>query len=142
VSTIGFGDGVTGITGGSPIDATAIGNMSFSLPRAGTITSLAAFFSTSTRLSLVGTSVIITAQVYQSTTPNNIFTAIPGALVNLSPVLTGSPLAGAITNGITTGLSIPVLPQTRLLLVFFMSAAGVSPIQSVTGYASARLSIL
>ncbi len=77
-------------------------NFAFSVPRAGTITSIAAYFSTTLALSLLGTTVTITAQLYSSTTPNNIFTAIPGASVTLAPPLTGVLALGTISNGITT----------------------------------------
>ncbi|WP_308018569.1 hypothetical protein [Bacillus sp. SRB3LM] len=77
----------------------------------------------------------ITAQLYSSTTPGNIFTPIPGALVNVALALTGAVALGAISNGITTGVSIPVTEETRLLLVFSTTAAGLSLINIITGYA-------
>ncbi len=57
-------------------------------------------------LSLVGSTVTITAQLYSSTVPNNLFTPIPGAIVTLAPSLTGILSIGNISNGITTGLNI------------------------------------
>lgn len=84
----------------------------------------------------------ITAQLFESTTPDNTFTAVPGAVVTLAPALTGIVAIGTVSNGITTGLNIPVTAQTRLLLVFSASVtAGIDIATTVIGYASAGLSI-
>jgi BclB C-terminal domain-containing protein len=143
VGLIGFGSSTDGISVSSGvIDLTASDggpNYAFSMPVNGTITSIAAYFSTSTVLSLTGT-VTIEAQLYSSTTPDNTFTAIPGAFVALSPTFT-SVIAPSNANGITTGLSIPVTEQTRLLMVFSCSATGATAADTVTGYASAGISI-
>ncbi|WP_308443814.1 exosporium glycoprotein BclB-related protein [Paenibacillus glycanilyticus] len=118
-------------------------NMAFSAPRTGTITSLAAYFSTTAVLTLVGSTITITAQLFESATPNNTFTAVPGALVTLSPALTGTLALGTISSGLTTGLSIPVTAGTRLLLVFSASVtAGLDVATTVAGYASAGLTIV
>ena len=102
---------------------------------------MSAFFSNTAALSLVGSTVTITAQLYSSTTPNNTFTAVPGASVTLAPQLSGLISLGTISNGLTTGLNIPVTAQTRYLLVFSASATGLTLINTVAGYASAGLSI-
>jgi BclB C-terminal domain-containing protein len=102
---------------------------------------MSAYFSTTAALSLIGTTVSITAQLYSATTPNNSFTAVPGASVTLAPSLSGIISIGAISNGITTGLNIPVTAETRFLLVFSTSAAGISLLTTTAGYASAGLSI-
>ncbi|WP_326832668.1 exosporium glycoprotein BclB-related protein [Bacillus nakamurai] len=147
VSLVGFGNSVTGVSvgGGGAIDLTGGGgtllNFAFSAPRSGTITSIAGYFSTTAALSLVGSTVTITAQLYSSTVPNNTFTPIPGAAVTLSPPLTGILSIGTIINGITTGLNISVTPQTRLLMVFSATATGLSFINTVAGYASAGVTI-
>ncbi|MDF2929491.1 MAG: Collagen triple helix repeat protein [Anaerospora sp.] len=146
-SLLGFGtnaDGVT-ITGGV-INLTGgpgiLLNEAFSVPRAGTITSIAAYFTTTAALTLVGSTVTITAQLFSSPTPNNTFTAVPGALVTLAPALTGILALGTISNGITTGLAIPVTPQTRLLLVFSATVtAGLDVATVIAGYASAGMTI-
>ena len=117
-------------------------NEAFSMPRDGTITSIAAYFSTTVALGLVGTTVTITAQLYESTTPDNTFTPIPGAIATLAPALTGVLAIGTTSNGVTTGLSIPVTTEGRYLLVYSITAAGVSLINTVDGYASAGLSIV
>ncbi len=143
---IGFGSSAPGIAiAGGVIDLTnaagTLTNFAFSVPRAGTITALSAFFSTTAALSLIGSTLTITAQLYQSTTPNNTFTAVPGAVVTLAPALSGVISIGTLSTGIATGLSIPVTAQTRLLLVFTASASGLSLVNTVAGYASAGLAI-
>ncbi|WP_349629775.1 exosporium glycoprotein BclB-related protein, partial [Lysinibacillus sp. D4A1_S13] len=77
-------------------------NFAFSATRSGTITSIAAYFSTTAALALVGSTVTITAQLYRSTVPNNTFTPIPGASVTLDPPFTGILSIGRVSNGITT----------------------------------------
>lgn len=145
-STVGFGNSQTGVSllGGS-IDLTGApgvaANMAFSVPRDGTITSISGYFSSTLALSLVGSTVTVTAQLYSSSAPNNIFTPIPGAMVTLAPPLTGLLALGTISNGITTGLNIPVTAQTRLLMVYSATATGLNLINTVAGYASAGVSI-
>ncbi|WP_017531349.1 exosporium glycoprotein BclB-related protein, partial [Pelosinus sp. HCF1] len=147
-SLVGFGSSATGISllgGVIDLTGTALGpiiDFSFSVPRDGVITSIAAYFSNTLALALVGSTITITAELYESTTPDNTFTAIPGAIVTLAPALTGVVALGAISNGIITGLNIPVTPETRLLLVFSATAAGLTLINTVTGYASAGLNIV
>jgi len=143
---VGFGNSVSSVSlVGSTIDLTGAAgtllNFAFSAPRAGTITAIAAYFSTTLGLSLTGTAITITAQLYGSSTPDNTFTAIPGALVTLAPPLTGVLSLGAISNGLATGLAIPVTPQQRLLLVFSASATGLVLVNSIAGYASAGITI-
>jgi BclB C-terminal domain-containing protein len=143
---LGFGNSVNDSTSlGETIDLTGTDetllNFAFSMPRDGTITSFSAYFSTTTALSLVGTTVTITAQLYSSTTPDNTFSPIEGTAITLAPALTGVIAIGTISNGILTGLSIPVTAQTRVLVVFSISAAGISLINTVDGYASAGVSI-
>ncbi|PWW36841.1 MULTISPECIES: exosporium glycoprotein BclB-related protein [Paenibacillus] len=146
-SLIGFGSSATGISlvGGTiDLTGTVVGpliNFAFSAPRDGVITSIAAYFSTTAALSLVGSTVTITAQLFSSPTPDNAFTAVPGAVVTLAPSLTGIIALGSISNGITTGLAIPVTAQTRLLLVFSATATGLTLVNTVVGYASGGVNI-
>ena len=144
-AALGFGNSVSGIPiVGGTIDLTGAGgtnlNMAFIVPRDGTITSLSGFFSTTLAQSLIGTTVTVTAQLYQSTTPDNMFSPIPGAVVTLPPY-TGIVAMGATTNDTTSGLNIPVTAGTRLLLVYSTTASGLSLINTLQGYASAGLAI-
>jgi BclB C-terminal domain-containing protein len=105
-----------------------------------TIQSITLFTSTTSALSLVGTTVTVTAQLYTSTTPDNTFTPVPGALVIAAPPLTGVDAIGTISNGITTGLSIPVTVGTRGVIVVSATAAGIGLVNAVPMYASASIS--
>ncbi|MGF6352400.1 BclB C-terminal domain-containing protein [Paenibacillus sp. 4624] len=146
-SLVGFGNNASGVSiNGGVIDLTGAAgtllNFAFSASRAGTITSLAAYFSTTAGLSLVGSTITLTAQLFRSTTPNNTFTAVPGAVVTLSPALTGVLSLGTISSGLTTGLSIPVAAGDRLLMVFSASVtAGLDVASTIAGYASGGLTI-
>ena len=143
---VGFGSSTLGVSLlGGTIDLTGgagiLLNFAFSVPRDGTITSIAAYYSNVLGLALIGSTVTITAQLYSSTTPNNIFSPIAGTVVTLAPSLTGIIALGAVSNGLSTGLSIPVTAQTRLLMVFSSTASGLSLINTITGYASAGITI-
>ncbi|MCE0685716.1 spore surface glycoprotein BclB, partial [Clostridioides difficile] len=143
---VGFGSSAPGVSiVGGVIDLTnaagTLTNFAFSMPRAGTITSISAYFSTTAALSIVGSTITITATLYQSTAPNNSFTAVPGATVTLAPPLTGILSVGSISSGIVTGLNIAATAETRFLLVFTATASGLSLVNTVEGYASAGISI-
>jgi BclB C-terminal domain-containing protein len=105
-----------------------------------TIESITVYSSTTAPLSLVGTTVTVSAQLYTSTTPDNTFTPVPGALAIAAPSLTGVDGIGTISNGITTGLAIPVTARTRGVIVVSITAAGLSLINAVPMYASASIS--
>ncbi|WP_070000812.1 exosporium glycoprotein BclB-related protein [Cellulosilyticum sp. I15G10I2] len=143
---IGFGSSGEGLTPlGVFIDLTGgaalLTNLAFSVPRDGTITSRAVYFSATVALALVGSTIVITGNLFESTTPNNIFTPIGLAGISVLPPLTGVIAAGVTSNAILTGLGIPVTAETRLLLVFSAATSGVSLINTVAGYASAGITI-
>ncbi|UNL95307.1 collagen-like repeat preface domain-containing protein [Paenibacillus polymyxa] len=146
-SLIGFGSSATGISlvgGIIDLTGTLVGpviNFAFSIPRGGVITSIAGYFSTTAALTLLGSSVSITAQLFSSPTPNNTFIAVPGATVTLTPPLTDIVALGTTSSGIATGLAIPVTAQTRLLMVLSATATGISLVNTVVGYASAGVTI-
>lgn len=61
--------------------------------------------------------------------------------VTLAPALTGNVNFGAVSDGLTTGLSIPVTARTRLIIVFSATAVGTTPENTIRGYASAGATI-
>ena len=144
---VGFGNSLSGIvlsagnidiTGGAGLNI----NFGFTVPRNGTIKSITAFFSSTVALALLGTSLSVKAELYQSTSINsNIFSPVPGAEVTLSPSLTGVISIGNTCSGVINGLSIPVTAQSRYLLVFSSTATGLSLLNVISGYASAGVSI-
>jgi BclB C-terminal domain-containing protein len=143
VAAIGFGAGASSILPvGGQLLLSGLVSEAFSMPRSGVITSIAAYFSSTVGLSLLGSTVTITAQLYRSTTPDDVFTAIPGTAVTLSPSLTGNVLVGARAFGLLSGLNIAVSANTRLMLVFSASVTGGTPIAAaIAGIASAGVAI-
>ncbi|QAT51047.1 bclB domain-containing protein [Caproiciproducens sp. NJN-50] len=140
VGLVAFGVSAPGAFLLGSIDLSDLANFAFSMPRSGIVTSVAAFFSTTAALSLAGTSLVITAQLYSSAIVNNTFSPVPGAFVSL-PALSGTVPIGTPVSGITSGLAVPVTAQTRLLMVFSASALGITSINTVWGHASAGISI-
>jgi BclB C-terminal domain-containing protein len=139
---ISFGTNDTAVIVGGIIDTTGTSSFAFSMPRDGVITSIAAYYSVGVALAIIGTEITISAQLYSSTTPDNIFAPVIGSLVSLSPVLTGLVSAGTSLNGIATGLSIPVSAQTRLMMVFSAEVtSGIDIATIISGAASAGVSI-
>lgn len=141
-SFIGFGSSDIGAEAlKTTINITELANHAFSMPRDGVITSLSAFFSTSQQINLTGTNATINARLYSSSTPNNVFTEIPGTLITLTPALTGIVNEGFISRGIITGLAIPVTAETRLMVIFTSKSTGERFQNTIVGYASAGIGI-
>jgi BclB C-terminal domain-containing protein len=136
---LSFGSSAT-LSISNPLTVTTI-IYSFSMPRSGTISALAGYFSVTNGLSLTGSTVTINYQIYQSTTPNNSYTPISAVSVNMSPALTGTISAGNISSGIISDLNVAVSAQTMLLLVVSITASGLSLVNTVTGIANAGLAI-
>lgn len=136
---VGFGDSAQSlIVLGATIDISGQANFAFSLPRDGTITSLSAFLSVTAALALLAP-LTYTVQVYSSTTPDNIFSPVAGAAVDIT--IPGPIAFGDTFNGIVTGLSVPVTAETRLLLVASATGGGLVAGGTVAGFLSAGLGI-
>lgn len=142
---IGFGNTISGISvTGTTIDLTGGAglniNYGFSLPRPAIIKSISVVFSNVTALNLVGTNIILKAQLYKCDNLSNTYTAITGATVDFTPDLTGVIAIGTIATGTITGLSIPVSSGTRLVFVTTATATGASLANTVVGYISGGVS--
>ncbi len=135
---VGFGRSVDGVLNSDLLSGSlAVQNYAFSMPRAGTITSISGYFTTTVGVGLVGTTVTIRAQVYVSLRPTNAFVLLTGVAL---PTMTGVIAIGTIRNATTT-VSVPVAAQARLLVVFTIEASpAIAAV--VTGYASAGITIL
>ena len=120
---LGFGWNDTLVGVGNIIDLTLLSNTSFMMPRDGVITSISGYISVQAALTTTA-EITITGQLYQSTTPDNDFTAIPGATVTLSPTISGIISIGDTAFGVQSGLNIPVTAGSRLLLVFTPTVTG------------------
>jgi len=141
-TAIGFGSNLPGISAvGGTINLLGLTNFAFSVPRDGIITSLAGYLSISAGLSLLASTVTVTARLFQSTAPDDAFVPVPGAVVTLAPAITGIINIGDVSSGLT-GLNIPVTAGTRLLLIFSAEVtSGLDLATIITGYASAGLGI-
>lgn len=144
-AVIGFGSSLDTVFVGDPtLDLTggfgSALNMAFSMPRDGTLVQLAAFFSIVTEVEAFPAGGSIIAQIYRSSTPDNIFTAVPGALVTI-PLPAGVLVVGTHASG-TAAFSVPVDAGDRLLLVARVTVIGGTDIDTtVDGYVSAGLAI-
>jgi len=112
------------------------------LPRAGTITSVSAFMSTTVALALVGSSLGVTVSVYRADAGSNVYAPISGATVTLSPPLTGVVALGTTATGTTTGLNIPVAAGDKLIVVFRSDiVAGIDMATTLTANLSAGVAV-
>lgn len=142
-SAIGFGSSLTGIALSLPLlDGNILAaNLAFSVPRAGTITSVSAFFSaTAATVLSFGTSLNIKAQLYNALAGTNIFLPVPGGEVTLPP-LSGLVTIGTVVQGTSSGLNVTVNTGDRLMMVYSCTETGGVIASTLIGHASAGVSI-
>ncbi|MFE3575313.1 exosporium glycoprotein BclB-related protein [Lysinibacillus sp. NPDC059133] len=139
VSMVGFGTSIPGVTlTGTNIDLTAAtGTEAFSVPRAGTITSISASLSATVALTLTGTATV-RAQIYRAVAGSNVFSPTT-AFVDLAPALSTIAI-GTITFGTANVAPVPVAAGDRLLMVFSVTSSGI--VTTITGNASAGINIV
>ncbi|MGO4548335.1 exosporium glycoprotein BclB-related protein [Paenibacillus sp. 2TAB23] len=136
---VGFGSSVSNAAFiGGTIDITNGKNFAFVMPRSGTITSLNAFFSSSNAIALIGTTVTLSAQLYEANSSNSFIPVGPEVL--LTPY-TGIVSVGSIVEGENNSMSISVEKGNRYMLVFSATATGIGLINTISGYASAGIEI-
>jgi len=140
VSMVGFGTSIPGVTlTGTNIDLTAAtGTEAFSVPRAGTITSISASLSATVAATLVGGTATVRAQIYRAPAGSNIFSPTD-AFVDLAPALSTIAI-GTITFGTRNVTPVPVVAGDRLLMIFSLTSTGI--VAAVTGNASAGINIV
>lgn len=135
---VGFGTQSTGTAFLGPIiTLPGIANFAFSVPRAGTLTSLSAYFTASSGIA-VPEAATVRAEIYRATPGSNNFTAT-GVAVNL-------PLPAGITAGTTvfddTVANLSLVRNDRLLLVYTASISPGATPTVVVGTASAGITIV
>jgi len=117
--------------------------LAFSIPRDGILTDMSAFFSSSGTVLLNGTTIDITANLYESTLPNNRFTPIPGAKVTLEPAITTGIGIAYSMKGLISGLNIPITAETCILMVISAKVtAGIDVTTTISGYIRAGINIV
>ena len=115
----------------------------FVVPRNGTITSVAAFFSNRATVNVPNNvTATIRAQLWKSKNDDpkeNTFVPIPGTLVLLAPNLAGLVPSDSSFSVVGTPLSEAVLAGVRLIMVFTVVAPGDSGALAINGVASAGI---
>ncbi|WP_330219562.1 exosporium glycoprotein BclB-related protein, partial [Peribacillus muralis] len=139
---IGFGSSFDTVTiGGGSITLGGVGGVldfAFVAPRAGTVTSISAFFST-TLAATLGTAATISAEIFTAPATSNTFTP-SGASVSLTPAL-GPIIAIGDTASGTAAAALPVAAGDKLLLVFSIESP-VTLLTTIVGFASAGITII
>jgi BclB C-terminal domain-containing protein len=114
-------------------------NLSFSVPRDGTITALSATFTATAGLALAVGDTYVRVELWKAPADSEIFTPT-GAYVDLGP--TGAISIGSTFSGINSGLNVPVEAGDQLLLVASASNDSVLALASAfAGYISAGAAI-
>ena len=129
---------------GGGIDATNSPVAGLAQPVTGdhTLTAVTGYFTNTNALSLVGSTVSLSVQLYTSPAPGNVFAPVPGATCTLAPPLTGIVAVGSASSCTTTGLSIPITSQTQAILVVRADVtAGIDIATTLQGYWSAGLAL-
>ncbi|MFH0069162.1 exosporium glycoprotein BclB-related protein [Peribacillus sp. NPDC056705] len=140
---IGFGRSTDTVTIGERTITISPGlegvlGFAFVAPRAGTVSSISAFFSATAAVTL-NSAVTIRAELWKAAAASNTFTPT-GAFVLLTPALgPGISIGDTAHNTALTGLGITA--GDKLLLVFSIDNA-VSVLTTVAGFASAGITII
>ena len=105
------------------------------------LTGMTGTFTSSSPVSLVGTTLQLKVQVWTSTTPGGAFTPLPGATCLLAPAVTGVVSVGFVASCTTPGLSIPLANQNQAILVVSSEVQGLDLATNLTGFWSAGLTL-
>ena len=141
VAALGFGAFIIYLAPNvnEPIDISATDQLAFSMPTAGTITDLSAYFSP-TAGGLLNQITEVTAQLFASTVPNDEFYPVEGAYITFefpTDVSAADPVFAAKT--LLTPVSFNA--NTRLFLAFYNETPNWSGQTSITGYMSGAIKI-
>nr|WP_232843409.1 exosporium glycoprotein BclB-related protein [Sporosarcina beigongshangi] len=136
---IGFGTSMAGVSiAGGSFTLPALSNLAFMVPRTGTLTSISAFFRSTVGLNLPLSTMTVHAEIYRAIGDSSTFNAT-GVTVNLAFPSTIS--IGTAVADTASGFSFNVNAGDRLLMVFSATASGINLVNTLTGEASAGLSI-
>jgi BclB C-terminal domain-containing protein len=141
---VGFGSSapVVGLDTGIITLTAALGDFAFVVPRAGTITSISAFFSATVGVTLAAAGTV-RAELWIASALSNTFSPT-GVAVDLAPNFGPGVVAGATAAG-TAAAAFPVAAGDKLLMVFSLNPTTTPPgptnIGVLTGLASAGVAI-
>ncbi len=153
-ATIGFGaNGIGGIIDNEflIIPSALSPNVYFPVPRNGTITAISAFYSYSGPSNEVipidfDVTVTVHAQIFAAPPGTDTFQVIPDAMVTFDTGITRNTPVATTMHGITTELNIPIVEETRLLMVFFATSTRTNPLAlleaDIEGFGSAGINII
>lgn len=151
-STIGFGNNGTGFIEGNTffINYSALSpSVFFPVPRSGTITDVSTFFryaGPSNQEIDFDVTVMLHSQIFAAPSGTDVFQAIPDTLITFDTGITRNTSVGTTMHGITTDLSIPILAETRLLMVFFATSTRTNSLSrldtDIRGFGSAGINIV
>ena len=143
---IGFGSSAPGVTVfGQAISlgsGSGVANFAFTVPRAGTITSISADFTVIAATSLAITPTNAVAQLYLAPAGTNTFQPLAGTQVTLNPGITLISVGQLLSGNLSTSIS--VAQGDQLLMVFAAQnpTGGIAVLAgSINGYASAGITI-
>ncbi len=116
---------------------------SFSMPRNGLISSLAATFTTSTDLDFSNTDCQVSAQLFVAEANSVVFHALPRTRCDLNPRLNGAVPKNTVLTGSLDNLNITVKRTDKILMIFYLTSYNTSGIgnQNIQGFANAGLNI-
>ena len=123
VSGIAFGTATPGLPFPA-IDLAGLAlNAAFTTPTDRFITDIDIFFSATDTVSIpANNTVTLHAQIYTST--DNIFTALFGTDVSLSPAFSGGINSGETATGFLNGINVPVNAHSRILVILYAVISG------------------
>lgn len=120
--------------------AGSITNFAFTVPKDSVITNISALFSTTVAQVILNSTVTIWVELFYSPSSSNTLTGISASKLALSPSLNGIVALGTVSSVIKE-VYIPVSAGGRLMMVFFAETAGITPVNTVIGYASAGIEL-
>jgi BclB C-terminal domain-containing protein len=142
---VGFGSSAptVDLNAGTLTLGTAVTNITdfaFVVPRAGTVTSISAFFSATLGVTLAAAGTV-RAELWRASALSNTFTPT-GVFVDLAPAF-GPVVSVGNTAANTAAAALPVSAGDKLLLVISLRTSGPTPINIgvLTGFASAGVGI-
>ncbi|WP_283095493.1 exosporium glycoprotein BclB-related protein [Nocardioides alcanivorans] len=138
-------DSLSGVTPVGPlIDLTPMPgqrSMLQLIPSDTTLKSITARFSTTTAMSLIGTTLHVRAQLYTSSGGDNVLSPVPGSTCTMAPSLTGVVAIGTVGQCTVTGLNIPITAGTTAALVFSAESTGVTLVNTLNAQMSGSIQL-
>ncbi|MGL5415439.1 MAG: exosporium glycoprotein BclB-related protein, partial [Clostridium sp.] len=108
-------------------------SFAYSMPRDGCLTDISGYFTNEFAMALGTSTITLEGQVWASTQPNDVFRPVPGATVQLAPVMTGNVAAQSTYSGVEH-LETPICFKAGDRILYIFTARGTGPLGSVAVY--------